>query len=131
MEFAVAYLFSGILAGAVYRELGKIYPVEVKMAFLHTHLIVLGFALPAIFYLVVKNLDISKEKLEKLFRLYNLGIYFSFTTMFLHGLVDGYSPLGPVRIGMISVSGIGHILITLAVILISVKCLRARDLARA
>ena len=131
MEFAVAYLFSGILAGAVYRELGKIYPVEVKMAFLHTHLIVLGFALPAIFYLVIKNLDISNEKLEKLFRLYNLGIYFSFTTMFLHGLVDGYSPLNPVRIGMISVSGIGHILITLAVILISVKCLRAGDLARA
>ena len=131
MEFAVAYLFSGILAGAVYRELGKIYPVEVKMALVHTHLIVLGFALPAIFYLLVKNLDLPKEKLEKLFRLYNFGIYFSFTTMFLHGLVDGYSPLNPVRIGMISVSGIGHILITLAVILISVKCLRARDLARA
>ena len=131
MEFAVAYLFSGILAGAVYRELGKIYPVEVKMAFLHTHLIVLGFALPAIFYLLVKNLDISNDKLEKLFRLYNLGIYFSFTTMFLHGLVDGYSPLNPVRIGMISVSGIGHILITLAVILISIKCLRTRELARA
>lgn len=131
MEFAVAYLFSGILAGAVYRELGKIYPVEVKMAFLHTHLIVLGFALPAIFYLLVKNLDLPKDKLEKLFRLYNLGIYFSFTTMFLHGLVDGYSPLSPVRIGMISVSGIGHILITLAVILISLKCLRTRELARA
>ena len=130
MEFAVAYLFSGILAGAAYRELGKIYPLEVKMAFVHTHLIVLGFALPAIFYLLVKNLDLPKEKLEKLFRLYNLGIYFSFTTMFLHGLVDGYSPLNPVRIGMISVSGIGHILITLAVILISVKCLRARELAR-
>lgn len=131
MEFAVAYLFSGILAGAVYRELGKIYPVEVKMAFLHTHLIVLGFALPAIFYLLVKNLDISNDKLEKLFRIYNLGIYFSFTTMLLHGLVDGYSPLNLVRIGMISVSGIGHILITLAVILISAKCLRARELARA
>lgn len=129
MEFAVAYLFSGILAGALYRELGKIYPVEVKMALVHTHLIVLGFALPAIFYLLVKNLDLPKDKLEKLFRLYNLGIYFSFTTMFLHGLVDGYSPLNPVKIGMISVSGIGHILITLAVILISVKCLRARDLA--
>lgn len=131
MEFAVAYLFSGILAGAAYRELGKIYPVEVKMALVHTHLIVLGFALPAISYLLVKNLDLPKDKLEKLFRLYNLGIYFSFTTMFLHGLVDGYSPLNPVRIGMISVSGIGHILITLAVILISTRCLRARDLARA
>lgn len=131
MEFSVSYLFSGILAGAVYRELGKIYPVEVKMAFVHTHLIVLGFILPAIFYIIIKKLDISNEKLEKLFRIYNFGIYFSFTTMFLHGLVDGYSPLNIVKIGMISVSGIGHILITLAVILISLKCLRTKETLRA
>lgn len=131
MEFSVSYLFSGILAGAVYRELGKIYPVEVKMALVHTHLIVLGFILPAIFYIIIKKLDISNEKLEKLFRIYNFGIYFSFTTMFLHGLVDGYSPLNIVKIGMISVSGIGHILITLAVILISLKCLRAKETLRA
>ena len=107
MEFSVSYLFSG------------------------THLIDLGFVLPAIFYLLVKKLDISNEKLEKLFRIYNFGIYFSFTTMFLHGLVDGYSPLNIVKIGMISVSGIGHILITLAVILISLKCLRAKETLRA
>lgn len=131
MEFSVSYLFSGILAGAVYRELGKIYPVEVKMSLVHTHLIVLGFVLPAIFYLLVKKLDISNEKLEKLFRIYNFGIYFSFTTMFLHGLVDGYSPLNIVKIGMISVSGLGHILITLAVILISLKCLRTKETLRA
>lgn len=131
MEFSVSYLFSGILAGAVYRELGKIYPLEVKMALVHTHLIVLGFVLPAIFYIIIKKLDISNEKLQKLFRIYNFGIYFSFTTMFLHGLVDGYSPLNIVKIGMISVSGIGHILITLAVILISFKCLRAKETLRA
>lgn len=131
MEFSVSYLFSGILAGAVYRELGKIYPLEVKMALVHTHLIVLGFVLPAIFYIIIKKLDISNEKLEKLFRIYNFGIYFSFTTMFLHGLVDGYSPLNIVKIGMISVSGIGHILITLAVILISFKCLRTKETLRA
>lgn len=129
MEFALAYLFLGILAGAAYRELGKIYPVGVKMALVHTHLIVLGFVLPGIFYLLVKNLDLPNDRLEKLFRLYNFGIYFSFTTMFLHGLVDGYPVLNPVRIGMIAVSGIGHILITAALILISIKSLRAGELA--
>lgn len=128
VEFAVAYLFLGILAGAVYRELGKIYLVQIKMALVHTHLIVLGFIVPTIFYLTVKNLNLSDKKIEKLFRIYNFGIYFSFTTMFLHGLIDSYNISNLVRIAMISISGIGHILITLAVILVSIKALRSREI---
>ncbi|MDY3903281.1 DUF2871 family protein [Peptoniphilus sp.] len=131
MEFAISYLLSGILAGAVYRELRKIYPVDVKMAFVHTHLIVLGFVFLAIFYLIAKNLEIPNEKLEKLIRVYNFGIYFSFTTMFLHGLVDSYPILNSVKIAMTSISGIGHILITLSIILISIMSLRSREVLKA
>ena len=97
MEFAVAYLFSGILAGAVYRELGKIYTLDVKMAFVHTHLIVLGFIVSSIFYILIKNINISNETVEKLYRTYSFGIFFSFTIMFLHGLVDNFAPLNAVK----------------------------------
>lgn len=128
VEFAIAYLFLGILAGAVYRELGKIYPVQIKMALVHTHLIILGFIVPTIFYLAVKNLNLSDKKIENLFSIYNFGIYFSFTTMFLHGLIDSYNISNLVRIAMISISGIGHILISLAVILVSIKALRSREI---
>lgn len=131
MEFAVAYLFSGILAGAVYRELGKIYTLDVKMAFVHTHLIVLGFAVSAIFYLLVKRLDLADKTVEKFYKIYNYGIFLSFTTMFLHGLVDNNELLNAVKMAMAGVSGIGHILITLAVIVISVKGLRARQIIEA
>lgn len=131
MEFAVAYLFSGILAGAVYRELGKIYTLDVKMAFVHTHLIVLGFAVSAIFYLLVKRLDLANKTVEKFYKIYNYGIFLSFTTMFLHGLVDNNELLNAVKMSMAGVSGIGHILITLAVIVISVKGLRARQIIEA
>lgn len=130
MEFAVAYLFSGILAGAAYRELGKIYPVEVNMAFVHTHLIVLGFVVSSIFYILIKNINISNESVEKLYRTYSFGIFFSFTIMFLHGLVDNFAPLNAIKITMVGISGIGHILITLAVILVSVKALRAKEVTQ-
>ena len=130
MEFAVAYLFSGILAGAVYRELGKIYTLDVKMAFVHTHLIVLGFIVSSIFYLLIKNINISNETVEKLYRTYSFGIFLSFTIMFLHGLVDNFAPLNAVKMTMVGISGIGHILITLAVILVSVKALRAKEVAQ-
>lgn len=131
MEFAVAYLFSGILAGAVYRELGKIYTLDVKMAFVHTHLIVLGFAVSAIFYLLVKRLDLANKTVEKFYKIYNYGIFLSFSTMFLHGLVDNNELLNSVKMTMVGFSGIGHILITLAVIVISVKGLRARQVVEA
>lgn len=131
MEFAVSYLFSGILSGAVYRELGKIYSLNIKMAFVHTHLIVLGFAVSAIFYLLVKKLDLPNKTVEKFYKIYNFGIFFSFTTMFLHGLVDNNDILNSVKMTMVGVSGIGHILITLAVIVISVKSLRARQVVEA
>lgn len=130
MEFALAYLFSGILAGAVYRELGKIYTLDVKMAFVHTHLIVLGFIVSSIFYLLIKNINISNETVEKLYRTYSFGIFFSFTIMFLHGLVDNFAPLNAVKMTMVGISGIGHILITVAVILVSVKALRSKEIAQ-
>lgn len=130
MEFALAYLFSGILAGAVYRELGKIYTLDVKMAFVHTHLIVLGFIVSSIFYLLIKNINISNETVEKLYRTYSFGIFLSFTIMFLHGLVDNFAPLNAVKMTMVGISGIGHILITLAVILVSIKALRAKEVTQ-
>ena len=82
-------------------------------------------------YLVVKKLDLANKSVEKFYKVYNFGIFLSFTTMFLHGLVDNNEVLNAVKMAMAGVSGIGHILITLAVIVISVKGLRARQIIEA
>ena len=124
LEFAIAYLFTGILAGAVYRELGKIYPLAKPMALVHTHLIILGFVLPSIFYLLAKDSNLSKDKPEKLMRLYNFGIYFSLSGLFLHGLTDPYTYATFTKVGLISISGLGHILLTLSLILTSKSFLK-------
>ncbi len=108
MEYAFAYLLSGILVGASYRELGKVFEVTKYMSLAHTHLIILGFALPGIFYLLVKNSDLSDEKIKKLFNIYNFGIYLAFTSMIIHGLVDPHLPMRLTEIGLISISGVGR-----------------------
>lgn len=50
--------------------------------------------------------------------------------MFLHGLVDNFAPLNAVKMAMVGISGIGHILITLAIILVSIKALRAKEVTQ-
>lgn len=116
LQFALAYLFFGIFAGAFYREIGKIYPVDVKMAFLHVHLIVLGFVLLTLVYLLIRDRAFENGSLKKLLTIYNFGMFFSFSAMFLHGMIDGYTPGEVTRIGMVAMSGVGHILFSLSLI---------------
>ena len=116
LQFAVAYLFFGIFAGAFYREIGKIYPVATKMAFLHVHLIVLGFVLLTLAYLLLRDVAFENARLKKLLTIYNFGIFFSFSSMFLHGLIDSYAVGSFAQIGMVAISGVGHILLTVAMI---------------
>lgn len=116
LQFALAHLFFGIFAGAFYREIGKIYHVEVKMAFLHVHLIVLGFVLLTLVYLLIRDRAYENARLKKLLTIYNFGMFFSFSAMFLHGMIDGYTPGDGARIGMVAMSGVGHILLTVALI---------------
>lgn len=116
LQFALAYLFFGIFSGAFYREIGKIYPVDVKMAFLHVHLIVLGFVLLTLAYLRIRDRAFENARLKKLLTIYNFGMFFSFSAMFLHGMIDGYTPGEVTRIGMVAMSGVGHILLTVSLI---------------
>ena len=128
MEYAFAYLLSGILVGASYRELSKVFDVTKYMSLAHTHLIVLGFILPGLFYLLIKNSDLA---VKKLFNIYNFGIYLAFTSMIIHGLVDSHMPMGLTELGLISISGIGHILLTISIILLGTSALRSREVKEA
>lgn len=127
LQFALAYLFFGIFAGAFYREIGKIYPVEVKMAFLHIHLIVLGFVLLTLVYLLIRDRAFENARLKKLLIVYNFGMFFSFSAMFLHGMIDGYTPGDGARMGMVALSGVGHILLTVALIWAAKSGLKAME----
>ena len=122
-EFAISYLFMGIFAGAIYRELGKIYPLDNLMGLVHTHLIVLGFILLSLVYLFIRNLSVDMKNLKKTMLLYNFGLYFTCSSLFLHGLVNPYNLASFIKIILIVISGIGHILLTISLVILFVKIL--------
>lgn len=127
MDFALSYLFLGIFAGALYRELGKVYPLGSYFARLHPHLIVLGFLILSIFYLLLRGKNPSQDSLEGSLRIFNFGIYLTFSSFFLHGLVDPYAPSSLVRACLVGMSGLGHILLSLGLVLLSLKALRSLE----
>lgn len=122
---AIAYLLMGILLGAFYREIGKIYTISQKLGLVHTHTIILGFVLLAIFYLLIKNLNISDLTIKKSLNLYNVGLLFTISGLFLHGLLDPYKPANFIKFGLISLSGTGHIFLTIALLYIVINSLKA------
>lgn len=130
LEFSFSYLLIGILAGAFYREFGKIYPVTKNLALVHTHTIILGFAILTVFYLIIKNLKLDNKKLQKILTVYNFGIYLSFTSLFIHGLVNPYKLPLFISAGLVIISGIGHILLTVAFTYSAYKILNSKDLIK-
>lgn len=86
------------------------------MAFLHVHLIVLGFVLLTLAYLLLRDRTFEQARLKKVLAIYNVGMFFSFSAMFLHGLIDSYTLDTVARVGMVAISGMGHLLLTVALI---------------
>lgn len=51
--------------------------------------------------------------------------------MIIHGLVDSHMPMRLTEIGLISISGVGHILLTISIILLGTNALRSKEIKAA
>ncbi len=87
-KIALIYLVLGIIFGAFYREFTKFnnFSGKTALAFVHTHLIVLGFVIPFILELELK------ERQNKFLNLYHLlyQIFMPFVCLMLliRGILD-------------------------------------------
>lgn len=123
---ATVYLILGVGSGVFYRELTKANSFEgtTQLAVVHTHLLVLGF----IFFLVVLILnrvfDLARGPVYTwFFWTYNAGLLVTVGTMVAHGSL---TVLGePSGSAIAGIAGLGHIILTVALILFMVALSRA------
>lgn len=115
---AAVYTLFGLAAGLFYREYTKAHNFtgDSQLSVLHTHLLALG----TLFFLIVLALDkafaISGSKLFTwFFWTYNAGLVLTVAMMVVHGVRtvtgDGESP------ALDGISGLGHIVLTVAFVL--------------
>lgn len=128
---AVFYLAFGLISGVFYREFTRAndFPEGqfTQLGVTHTHLLALGFMMFLIFLALEKAFAFSRNK--KLFNiffwLYNAGLLTTVSMLILHGSL---TVLGKESGAAISgIAGLGHIMLTIALIIFIVLLGRAID----
>ena len=119
----MVYFILAILAGVFYREFTKFnsYTGETMLAYMHTHLFVLGMFLFLILALFYKHGDLSESRLfQRFYVLYNLALPFTVIMMLVRGVIQvkGILLTKAADASISGVAGIAHILITAAMILL-------------
>ena len=113
---ALVYTFLGLAAGVVYRTLtaGLDERVFTQLNVTHTHLLVLGTIMMLVFLVLERLFALSRGKWHGAFWwTYNIALVLTVAMMVVNGLLalNGVDGMTGMRAG---ISGIGHILITVA-----------------
>ncbi|MEV6426581.1 DUF2871 domain-containing protein [Nocardia sp. NPDC051463] len=119
---AHTYMIIGVISGLVYRELTKMndFVGDTQLAVVHTHLLALGMLFHLILLVLEKQFTLSSSKLFSWsFWIYNVGVVLTVAIMTVHGI---QTILGVHTSAAIAgTAGIGHIILTLGLILFFVN----------
>ncbi|MEV6035849.1 DUF2871 domain-containing protein [Nonomuraea sp. NPDC052116] len=121
LNVAHVYMILGLVSGLYYRELTKLtgFTGDTQLGVVHTHLLALGM----LFFLVVLALEklfalTSVRLFGWFFWIYNAGLAVTVATMILHGTLTVLGRPSDEAIALIS--GLGHVLLTVGLILLFV-----------
>lgn len=119
---AFSYMILGLLAGLYFREFTKAkdFTGESQLSVLHTHLLALGMLMFLIVLVLDKVFPMSHTKLFTwFFWTYNAGLIITVAMMTVHGTmtVSGVKDVSPAISG---IAGLGHIVLTVALVLLFV-----------
>ncbi|MEU9132049.1 DUF2871 domain-containing protein [Kitasatospora sp. NPDC048540] len=118
---AHVYMILGVVSGLYYREFTKAHDFtgDTQLALMHTHLLALGMLGFLIVLALDKQFQLSGTKLfTSFFWFYNAGISVSVAMMFVHGTETVLADPVPEAVPLIA--GLGHILLTVGLILLFV-----------
>lgn len=114
-----AYLVLGLSAGLAYRELTKHADLPagqpLQLGVLHTHLLTLGFVVGLVVLVLDRAYRLGDRALFPVFFwVYNAGLLLSTAMMAVHGVVDLSG--GTVTAGISGIAGMGHIVLTIGLV---------------
>lgn len=122
VNYAILYAILAMIGGVFYREYTKFmgFDGRTTLAFVHTHLFLLGMVMFLIVTFAIHQFHIEKQKHYRLFLiLYHPGVLLTSLMLFLRGItqVNGNELTNTVNAMISGVSGIGHILTGIGLLL--------------
>lgn len=121
LGLSYTFLIMGLILGVFYREFTKFYNYRLvnHLSKLHVHVLVLGFLLMLIIYIISKNYDLGKIHYIKIpIYLYVVGFAFTIVNMTLIGIYQVFSPKIKIlnQAAIDGFSGIGHIILSVGLV---------------
>ena len=122
INLAFAYAILAMIGGVFYREFTKLtgFQGTTTLAFVHTHLFLLGMFMMLICAIFIHILSIDNLRRYTWFLwIYNIGVCLTVIMLIIRGIVqvEG-TPLTAMMNGMISgIAGLGHIITGIGIIL--------------
>ena len=126
LGLSYTFLVMGLIGGVFYREFTKFYDYQAKnhLSKLHVHILILGFLLMMIIYIVSKEYDVKRIlSLKKPIYVFISGFTFTMVNMTLFGIYDvvGEGKDIVIRAALEGLSGIGHIVLSIGIVWMAVK----------
>ncbi|MCT9092762.1 DUF2871 domain-containing protein [Streptomyces sp. ASQP_92] len=126
------YMILGVVSGLYYREFTKLndFDGQTQLGLMHTHLLALGMLVFLVVLVLDKLFQLSGTRMFTLFFwIYNAGIVVSVAMMLVHGNLTVLGRSVPVGVSL--TAGLGHILLTLGLVLLFVLLgRRVKDLTK-
>lgn len=122
INLSLIYAILAMVGGVFYREFTKFIGFEGRttLAFVHTHLFLLGMIMMLIITLFISKLQIQRSKKYHLFMIiYNIGVCLTSLMFLIRGIVQvkGIAINHAMNASISGIAGIGHILLGLGIIL--------------
>jgi nitric oxide reductase large subunit len=116
------YMILGLVSGLYYRELTHLtdFEGETRLSVVHTHLLALGMLFFLIALALEKVFALSESRLFKWFYwIYNTGLIMTVAVLTLRGTLTvlDNDPTGAADSALAGIAGIGHVVLTLGLIL--------------
>ena len=121
---SIMLLIMGLIGGVFYREFTKFYGFTdvTHLGKIHVHTLVLGFVVSLLLYLLAKDMN-DVKLLKKPYAIYLTGFTFTIVNMVVIGIYEvvreGMDVI--VRAAIDGTSGIGHIILGVGIVWMSVK----------
>lgn len=122
INLSLIYALLAMVGGVFYREFTKLIGFEGRttLAFVHTHLFLLGMIMMLIITLFISKFQIQRSKKYRLFMIiYNIGVCLTSLMFLIRGIVQvkGITINHAMNASISGIAGIGHILLGLGIIL--------------
>ena len=129
MNASILYAILAMVGGVFYREFTKFYGFidRTSLGFVHTHYFLLGMVFFLLLLLLEKNFSFSGAKTSRILIFYHIGLNLTAVMLAVRGVTQvlGMVPPSSINATISGVAGIGHILLSVSLILLLMQIKRS------